>query len=212
MNANKKVTDSTFHQQPKLSVMRNVLIYFFAAFAFTSCSKKGKKETPKKVEKGDYIITKEGINELKIGMPQADVEKLLNQKFVFKAMKDSVGYWNDTVKSKYKDLELSLYFERQYVNDDSSFMQLSGMETSSPLCKTATGIAVGDEKSDIIPAYEDNPINMGPEWENTNDTTWVMSKKKKSNTVKDENRDKQLIFHLVNKKVTSIQAAIVMEE
>lgn len=212
MNTYKKLLPLPFTNNLNYQSMKNVLICLFAAFAFTSCSQKDKKETPKNVENGDYVITKEGINELKIGMPQSDVEKLLNQKFDFKAMKDSVGYWNDTVKSKYKDLEVSLYFERQYIADDSSFMQLSGVETSSPLCKTAAGIAVGDEKSAIIPAYEDNPINMGPEWENTNDTTWVMSKTKYSISVKDDKWDKQLIFHLVNKKVTSIQAAIVMEE
>ena len=41
-------------------------------------------------------------------------------------------------------------------------MLLNGVETTSSLCKTASGIAVGDEKSAILPAYEDNPDQYGP--------------------------------------------------
>ena len=77
-------------------------------------------------------------------------------------------------------MDVSLYFERQYNDTDNSIMLLNGVETTSSLCKTASGIGVGDEKSAILPAYEENPINMGPEWESVNDSTWAMSKTKYS--------------------------------
>ena len=51
---------------------------------------------------------------------------------------------------------------------------------------------------------------MGPEWESVNDSTWAMSKTKYSISIKDDKWDKELIFHLVNKKVVSLQAGIIM--
>ncbi|MEO5946363.1 MAG: hypothetical protein ABIP79_06065 [Chitinophagaceae bacterium] len=192
--------------------MKNSLLFFLAVFVFFSCKQKDKKEPVKKVENADYIISKDGINELKIGMKHTEVEKLVNQQFNFNAIKDSAGYWQDTVKAKYKEIEVSLYFERQYMDDDNSIMQLFGVETSSPLCKTESGIGMGDEKSSVLPAYEENPITMGPEYEAVNDTTWAMSKIKYSISVKDDKWDKELIFHFVNKKIVSLAAALIMGE
>ena len=194
--------------------MRSLFLISFLAIALFSCNQKkessNSKQTDKKNENTGYTISKDGIGGLKIGMNQSEVEKLLNQHFQFNAMKDSAGYWQDTVKAKYKEIEVSLYFERQYVDDDSSFMQLSGVETNNPLCKTASGIGIGDEKSTILSGYDDNPIDMGPEFEQVNDTTWLPSKTKYSINVKDDKYDRELIFHLINKKVSSLQAAIIM--
>ena len=115
--------------------MRNLCFCFLLVFALFSCSQKqDKKEPAKKMENSEYVISKDGINDLKIGMNQDEVQGLLNKHFNFNAMKDSAGYWNDTVLTKYKDIDVSLYFERQYVDENSSFMQLAGVETSSSLC------------------------------------------------------------------------------
>ena len=188
---------------------------FIIMLIFAACNNKPNQPrtdsyTTKVVQNNDYLFSKDGIGDLKIGMKQTEVEKLLNQQFKFNSIKDSAGYWQDTVKAKYKEIEVSLYFERQYIDDDSSIMQLAGVETSSALCKTASGIGIGDEKSTIISAYDDNPIYMGPEFEPVNDTTWLPSKTKYNINVKDDKYDKELIFHLLNKKVVSLQAAIIM--
>lgn len=191
--------------------MRNLFFGFLIVISFFGCKpKQDKKEPAKKIENNDYIISKNGIGKLRIGMTHTEVGDLLNKHFTFNAMKDSAGYWNDTVKTKYKDMDVSLFFERQYNDNDNTVMLLNGVETTSSLCKTASGIGVGDEKSAILPAYEDSPINMGPEWEPVNDSTWAMSKTKYSISVKDDKWDKELIFHLVNKKVVSLQAGIIM--
>ena len=191
--------------------MRNLFFGFLIVFSFLACkTKQDKKEPAKKIENNDYTISKNGIGKLKIGMTQNEVGDLLNKHFSFNAMKDSAGYWNDTVKTKYMDMDVSLFFERQYSENDNGVMLLNGVETTSSLCNTASGIGVGDEKSAILPAYEDNPINMGPEWESVNDSTWAMSKTKYSISVKDDKWDKELVFHLVNKKVVSLQAGIIM--
>ena len=191
--------------------MRNLFFGVLIVFSFLACkTKQDKKEPAKKIENNDYTISKNGIGKLKIGMTQTEVGDLLNKHFTFNAMKDSAGYWNDTVKTKYKDMDVSLFFERQYNDSDNNVMLLNGVETNSPLCKTTSGIGVGDEKSVILPAYEDNPINMGPEWESVNDSTWAMSKTKYSISIKDDKWDKELIFHLINKKVVSLQAGIII--
>jgi hypothetical protein len=194
--------------------MRSLFVISLLSFALLSCNQKkqqpNSKQGDKKTENSDYTISKDGIGKLKIGMTHSEVGDLLNKHFSFNAMKDSVGYWNDTVKTKYMDMDVSLFFERQYNENDNGVMLLNGVETTSPLCKTVSGIAVGDEKSVILPAYEDSPINMGPEWEPVNDSTWAMSKTKYSISVKDDKWDKELVFHLVNKKVVSLQAGIIM--
>jgi hypothetical protein len=189
--------------------MRSLFFISFVAVALYSCNPKDK-QPDKKNENNGYTVSKDGIGDLKIGMTQPELEKLLNQQFQFNAMKDSAGYWQDTVKAKYRDIDVSLYFERQYVTDDSSYMQLSGVETNNPLCKTASGIGIGDDKPTIIAAFDDNPVSMGPEFEQVNDSTWLPSKIKYSINVRDDKYDRELIFHLTNKKVSSLQASIVM--
>jgi hypothetical protein len=195
--------------------MKYLLIFFFAAFILLSCNQKSQqpaaKQPDNKTSTTGYVISKDGIGDLKVGMSLAEVEKLLGQKFNLKLATDST-LWQDTTLAKYKDLDVSLYFERQYSEENVYDMQLTGVSTSSPLCKTASGIGIGDEKSAIISAYDDSPINMGPDYDMVNDTTWVPSKTKFSINVKDDKWDKELVFQLVNKKVASIQARILMGE
>ena len=196
--------------------MKKILLFIFALAVLYSCnqnkSDSDSKESAKKSTSFKYTITKDGIDDLKIGMRQEELEKLLNTKFTFKTDKDAPGYWEDTIKAKYKDIDVALYFFRESYDEDSTYMQLMGVQTSSDQVGTASGIGVGDTKHDVIPAYEENPINMGPEWVQTNDTTWDMSKTKYSINVKDDKWDKQLIFHLENKKIVSLGASMIMED
>lgn len=195
--------------------MRNLFIFFFGAFTILSCNQKSKqpaaKQPDNKTENTGYIINKDGIGDLKVGMTKSEVEKLLGQKFNLKSATDST-VWQDTALAKYKDLDVSLYFERLYSEENSYDIQLTGVSTSSPLCKTVSGIGIGDEKSAIISAYDNNPIDMGPDYETINDTTSVPSKTKYSINVKDDKWDRELVFRLVNKKVASLQASILMGE
>lgn len=185
--------------------MRNLFFFLLAIAIFTSCKQKQQdnKEPAKKDVKADYIISNDGINDLKIGMKQPEVEKLLNTHFNFQSLKDSNGFWSDTVEAQYNQLPLSIFFER--FGEDSA-MQVMGMETKSPLCKTAGGLGIGDDKSAILPQYDQNPINMGPEWVQVNDSTWSKSPTKYSisvSSMKDDNYN-VIMFHLVDKKVVSM--------
>jgi hypothetical protein len=196
--------------------MKKLLPFLLVAVTLFSCKQKDKqqttKEPDKKTENTGYIITKDGIGDIKIGMTQAELEKLLNQKLVLMHAKDTGDFWNDTAMVKYKEIDVSLYFEKMYDDEDAHNLQLSGLGTSSPLCKTATGIGIGDEKQAILAAYDDNPIDMGPDYDIINDTTSVPSKTKYSINVKDEKWDKELVFRLVNKKVAALEASILLGE
>jgi len=194
--------------------MRKFILPLIAISLFCSCNQKGQNTTEptKKNTKFKYTISKDGIDDLKIGLTEDQVNKLLGTNFQFETNEDSTGYWQDTVKAKYKDIDVSLFFFRETYDKDSVWMQLMGVETSSDQVGTATGIGVGDTKHDVIPSYEENPITMGPEWVQINDTTWDMSKTKYSINVKDDKWDKQLIFHLEDKKIVSLGASMIMED
>lgn len=197
--------------------MKKTLLILLAIVAIAGCNQKDKNKSSKKT--GDtpadpgYVITKDGIGELKLGMTQEELEKVLNQKLVMKHAKDTGLVWADTAVAKYKDMEVSLYFDRQYNADETvKIFELSAIETSNSLCKTNSGIGIGDDRAAILSAYENNPIDMGPEEDRVNDTTWVLSKTKYYINVKDDKWDRELVFRLVDKKVASIQATIIMGE
>lgn len=196
--------------------MRKLLFFICAIIAFAACNQKGKEQNNKPVtktnENPEYTLTKDGIGDLKIGLKQDEVEKLLNQQLHFQSMKDSDGYWSDTVHVKYKNIDVDLFFERLGDENDNTYMQVSGMETKSPLCKTATGLGVGDDKASILAAYDNSPIDMGPAYEQINDTTWRSSPTKFNVNIKDTSYDKQIVFHLLNKKTVSVEASYLMEE
>ena len=191
-------------------MMKNSLLYLVLALTLLSCQQKDKKQPLKNAEKNEYTITKDGIGELKLGMSAAELERIVNQRFNFRMVVDSPGYWMDTINAKYKDMEVSLYFERLGDESDSTYMQLAGVETSSALCKTEYGVGIGDDRSAILKPYDDRPIDMGPEYEQVNDTTWAPSKTKYSVSVKDDKWDREIVFHLANKKIVSLSARMIM--
>src|SRR5262245_35952487 len=102
--------------------MKNVFILFLAALAFAGCNNKGDKDKStatkdKEPVKAEYTLTKDGIGEIKIGMLQKDIEKLLGQPLAMKHAKDTGEIWTDTAVIKYRDMELELSFQRSYIDE-----------------------------------------------------------------------------------------------
>jgi hypothetical protein len=194
--------------------MKNSLLLLAAVLLLASCKNNDKEKSSGQKDKtpvsSEYTITKDGIGELKIGMLQADIEKLLKQSLVMKHAKDTGEVWSDTATVTYNKMEITLYFQKSYVEEHADEMELFGLSTSSPLCKTSTGIGVGDDRAAILAAYEESPITMGPENIMLNDTTWGFSKTNFYINVSDEKWDRQLSFILVNKKVATIEAILQM--
>lgn len=194
--------------------MKNSFLVLAAVLLFAACTNKDKQkstsQTDKKPASSEYTITKDGIGEIRIGMLQADIEKLLKQSLVMKHAKDTGEVWSDTATVTYNKMEITLYFQKSYVEEHADEMELFGLHTSSPLCKTPTGLGVGDDRDAVLAAYADNPITMGPENIMLNDSTWGFSKTNYYIHVSDEKWDRQLTFVLVNKKITAIEALLQM--
>lgn len=156
----------------------------------------------------DYLITAKGIGSLKIGMKKAEVEKVTGKKITLKNLLDKDGY-SDTIKTKYKNIDVLLYLERQYLEEEKYDIVLSGIKTTSPLCKTSTGIGIGDDKIKIINAYENSSIYIWPEFED--DTYTKRSKTKVVISVYNDEDGNTINFSLLNKKVISIEITYAME-
>lgn len=194
--------------------MKNSFLVLAAILLFAACTNKDKQkstsQTDKKPAHSEYTITKDGIGEIRIGMLQSDIEKLLKQSLVMKHAKDTGEVWSDTATVTYNKMEITLYFQKSYIEEHADEMELFGLHTNSPLCKTSTGLGVGDDRDAVLAAYADNPITMGPENIMLNDSTWGLSKTNYYIHVSDEKWDRQLTFILVNKKITAIEAVLQM--
>jgi len=161
-------------------------------------------------QKNDFLLTMNGIGALKIGMSQAEIERLVSQKLILKNARDKGVSYNDTATAKYKHINVTLYFQRQYTADTSFYMYLIGLKTSSALCKTEKGVGIGSNKLQIISAYGANFISMGPEYEDE-----AFTKKSKTKYQVDVNSDdwkRKIVFSLINNKVGAMEVVTVFSD
>ncbi len=149
----------------------------------------------------DYLVTMKGIGTLKIGMMKDDLEKLIGKKIALKNLLDKDGY-ADTIRAKYKSIDVQLYIEKQYKDNDKYDIVLSGVRTTSTLCKTANGLGIGSDKMKIIGLYDNNPIYAYPEY---NENSSTPSKTRSVVNVSDYDTGNAIVFYLTNKKVVAIE-------
>ena len=142
--------------------MKSLLAILVTVLVLAACSQGDKQKSSSKKDKGTvdskYLLSKEGIGDLKIGMLQKDIEKLLDQRLAMKHANDTGEVWVDTATAKYRDIDVELYFQRSYVEENSDQMELMALSTSSPLCKTADGLGVGDERMLFLPSTRITPL------------------------------------------------------
>jgi transposase len=177
--------------------MKKILLLLLVAFA-----------TRIAAQNNDYLVTPNSVGALKMGMKKAELEKLLGKKIILKNLLDKEGY-SDTIKTKYKNIDVALYLERFYIEEEKYDIVLQGIKTSSPLCKTKAGIGIGDDKIKIITAYENNSLYIWPEYEDEEYTR--RSKTKSVITVYDDKTGNSIIFYLFNKKVTAVEVTYSQE-
>ncbi|MEP6699747.1 MAG: hypothetical protein ABJA85_00460, partial [Bacteroidota bacterium] len=134
-------------------------ICFLFIIVAASCS-----PAEKKVE----IISMNGLGALKLGMSQAEVETLLNEKLTMtKNYLDTLnGSYQDTAKATYKNIPVQLEFQRSVYAPDKFRMRLIGIRASNPLCKTATGVGIGTDNLKIIADYDDYHVKIQPGYAN----------------------------------------------
>jgi hypothetical protein len=180
--------------------MKKLFFLFFIAFSIKAST-----------QSNDYTLSFEGIGPIKIGMTQAELEKLLNKKFILKNALDTAVSWNDSATVKYKRIEVMLFFQRAYTAENIYYMYLIGLRTSSLLCKTKAGVGIGAEKLKIVTAYEANNILMGPQYE-SEDAAAIKSKTKYLITIKNDTWDRRISFYLSNKKTVAIEVGIIFND
>lgn len=159
----------------------------------------------------DYIIGMNGLGSLKLGMNEADIEKLVNQEIVLDNYLDTINnFYLDTAILKYKGITVQLEFNRSYDASNKILMRLIGIRASSPLCKTATGIGAGTDRLKIIKDYESYHIKIQPGFANYYQTE--TGKGKSTVSVLDDavgtmngSDEYTLVFYLMNNKVQSFE-------
>ena len=152
----------------------------------------------------DYVISWEGLGSLKLGMSQAELEKLLNQKIKLTNSLDTINnLYQDTAKLKYKNIPVQLEFERNYTAPYTFHMRLIGIRASSPLCKTTSGIGIGSDKLKIITVYEDYYINIQQGYVSYYETE--KGRGKSTISIKDDTAYYMIRLFLLNNKVVSFE-------
>ena len=81
------------------------------------------------------------------------------------------------------------------------YMQLTGIKTSSPRCKTKAGVGIGSEKLKTIAAYEDSSLRLQPD-------LYEIAPSKSTITVYDYHDTRFITFYLENKKVIAMETGI----
>ncbi len=169
--------------------MKKIFFLILIAFATTAAA-----------QNNNYTISMDGLGAIKLGMTQAELEKLLGNKIPLTNPWDTVsGSWQDSAKIKYKNITVLLDFQRNYFAEDTFNMIIIGIQTSSPLCKTKAGIGIGVDKLKVIAAYEENDVYVLPDYEDDSYTS--RSKTKATINVKDESGKRMIVFYMKNKKV-----------
>lgn len=167
----------------------------------------------------EQIISKDGLGSLKLGMSQADVEKLLGNEIIMtKNYLDSLnGSYEDTAQATYKNIPVQLEFHRSYNVPNKFYMRLVGIRSSSPLCKTASGIGIGSDKLKIISDYDSCHIKIEQGYVNYFNTE--EGKGKSTLSILDDaayNIEASdvytMVFYLLNKKVVSFELKAQLKE
>ncbi len=173
----------------KLSAMKKICLLLLLAFS------------TKLMAQNDYLVSWKGIGSLKIGLKKDEVEKLIGKKITLKNLLDKDGY-SDTIKAKYKAIDVQIYLEKQYKDDEKYDIVVSGVRTTSSLCKTASGVGIGSDKMNIIGLYENYSLFVFPEYDDKTNTT---SKTRSVINISGDDSGNSIILYLTNKKVMAIE-------
>ena len=185
--------------------LRSAGLWLGLAFVLAACGSKNDHPDPKNVNP-DYLITLDGIGLVQTYMSQDELEKLLNKKIPLTNPQDTIsGSWTDSAFIKYKEADIRLTFERAYgyTVPDSFYMRVTDMQTSSPLCKTKSGVGIGSGKEEIVNAFEDHRLFLQPDFEDTTYTT--RSKSLYSIIAREDREGRGITFYLKDNKVDAIK-------
>jgi hypothetical protein len=172
-------------------------------FILLACKEKTASSASGKKVDSAYLFNNQGLGDLRIGMTVEEVEKALGNKVTL-MNKNPEEVYIDSAEVKYKGEPATLMFDRRYSQDESYFLVLGGVKTSSPKFKTAAGIGVGSDKEEIWEAYSTGYVfNLYPDYEDTTYTTF--SKTRSFINVSTQEGEIMYFFSLKDNKVSLVE-------
>ena len=152
-----------------------------------------------------YLASTGGIGPFKIGLSKAAVEKLTGAKIVLpKNMKDPESYEWDTVKCRYKELDVEIVFSKAYYgNDTAARMGVYQVTSKSASLSTKSGIVIGDDKLKIFKTYDQYRLEYYPDWDRK------LNPLKAQVMLYDNETSNVLVFYLYNGIITGFGASIM---
>ena len=167
--------------------MKKLFPFFFLLLATTAVA-----------QNKDYLLSLDGVGPIKLGMPLTDLEKVLKTKVTLKVIDVDSIVLVETINAKYKAIDLTIdLIKRQ------DYIAVDGISTSSPLCKTKSGLGIGSTKLQIIAAYEGYFIDATPVFIYDADEKRQKDKIKSTITIKEGEEGYAIVFSLVHNKVVS---------
>ena len=185
-----------------------LIILLFAAACSSKNNSSGGASDPNAI-----TVSTKGIGDLKVGMKKETVEKLLKHKIMLPHLSaDSPGFYIDTVTCKYKDIDYTLLFSKEWQESDSStFVKVSQVGSHSPLLKTPSGIGIGDDVCKIAGTYADDRISIMPVYDyKGKEPVRIKGKSEVWLSLPDEASEKVIIFYMNNNKVESMAVTFYM--
>ncbi len=177
--------------------MKKILPFLFMFLSITAVA-----------QNKDYLLSLDGMGALKLGMPLTELEKLLQTKVALKVINVDPVVLTETIKAKYKGIDVAInLFKRQ------DYIAVDGISSSSPLCKTKSGIGVGSTKLQIIAAYDGYHIDARPVYTyKESDAKPEKSKTESTITIKEDVEGYALVFNLSNNKVVSFDIIPIYDD
>jgi hypothetical protein len=182
--------------KPNLLVVHrpSILICGLAVMLIISCGTKDKKAV---AEDKNYLIGMTGFDSLRLGMSKAELEAMVGDTFKLQHIKVDGGA-SDTIHTKYRGIDITVYLNE---GDDKEIATVFGIRSNDPSFKTRGGVGVGTEKEKVISAYEDFTKYIAPEYE----VYPERSKTKSCISVMDTATTGALLFHIIDRKVSSVE-------
>ena len=156
----------------------------------------------------DYQVTLNGIGPFKINMKKADVEKLLGYSISTPHNSNKDSNTNDTVKIVYKEMAIALVFYQNYIAENKTELAVWSIESSSPLLKTKSGIAIGDDKIKAITTYDGYNMNISYEWSQGSNGEYKKNKSKSKIMLTGDNSISVIYFKMTDNKITGFEVSV----
>ena len=172
-----------------------LVIAFKSLFAFSQNS-------------NELQVSLSGIGGIRLGMSIADVEKITGQKINTKLGKGAGDYAMDTISITFKGASIEIVFNNQYIDQQKYEVMVYAMTCSSSLCKTKSGISIGDDKIKVVTTYDTYAMEIYPYIEDVGNGEYKPSKTKSTITLHGQEENGVIIFNLTNNKVVSFTVSV----